>query len=157
MKKILILTIILITISILSSDLFAQKPERDNRRKDQNFSRSEQKHGMQRHNDRLMGINLKEIDLTDQQKKKIDNLMTAHKKEMIDKEAQVKKLHIDQKSAMDNENFKQAKSISDQIYKIKADISKLRIDHLENIYKELTQEQKEALRNSTKNKRFHKK
>ncbi|MCK9329062.1 MAG: Spy/CpxP family protein refolding chaperone [Candidatus Cloacimonetes bacterium] len=153
MKKIIVFSVILVTISIFSAQLYAQFPDRKDN-KNQAFREGRNDSRMKNRYDGMMNMRLGQLDLNSQQQSKIDELSTAHKKAMIDKDAQIKKLYLDKETALDNEDFKQAKSISDQIYKHKAEISNARIDYLENIYKELSPEQKAELKENQGQRRF---
>lgn len=88
----------------------------------------------------------KELKLTADQIKKIDEIRDNHRKEMIQLNADLEKKRIDEKNAVINEKYADAKKISKEINALHGTISEKRIDLIENIGKQLTAEQKEVLK-----------
>ena len=84
-----------------------------------------------------------ELDLTDEQKEQMEDLHIRNRKEMITERANLELLDIDKRSAMKDKNFKQAKSVTKEIFKMKQDIAISRIDQQEERWNILTPEQKE--------------
>ena len=84
-----------------------------------------------------------ELDLTDEQKEQMEDLHIKNRKEMITERANLELLEIDMRSAMKDKNFKQAKSVTKEIFKMKQDIAISRIDQQEERWNILTPEQKE--------------
>lgn len=161
MKKLLTLITSIIAITLFANSLSAQdlSKRHDKRHSDKSEmqqSNHRRHNRMGQHNDHKQRHNMicEDLNLSPQQQTKIDALKSAHKKNLIDKRAQLKKLNIDKRDAMQKENFSQAKKINEQIGKIKTEISNMKIDHLESIYKELNAEQREQLKNQ---KRKHRK
>ncbi len=90
------------------------------------------------------GFALKELNLSEDQQNKIDDLNIKHKKEMIDLRADLKKMELEKHEAMKDADFSKAKSLTGNIFDKKAEIAKKRISLHEDIYKILTPEQREA-------------
>jgi len=84
-----------------------------------------------------------ELDLTDEQKDQMEDLRIKNRKEMITERANLELLDIDKKSAMKDKNFKQAKSVTKEIFKMKQDIAISRIDQQEERWNILTPEQQD--------------
>jgi len=84
-----------------------------------------------------------ELDLSDDQKEQMNDLRIKDKKDMIAIEADLKLLEIDKRSALKDKNFKQAKSVSREISKLKEQIAIKRIEQHEKRWNILTPEQKE--------------
>jgi len=84
-----------------------------------------------------------ELDLTDEQKEQMEDLHIRNRKEMITERANLELLDIDKRSAMKDKNFKQAKSVTKEIFKMKQDIAISRIDQQEERWNILTPEQQE--------------
>ena len=84
-----------------------------------------------------------ELDLTDKQKEQMEDLRIKNKKEMITAKANLELLEIDKRSAMRNKDFKQAKAVTKEIFKMKQDIAISRIDQQEERWNILTPEQQE--------------
>ena len=84
-----------------------------------------------------------ELDLTDDQKKQMNDLRIKEKKGMIVIEADLKLLEIDKMSAMKDKNFKQAKGVAKEISKLKEQIAIKRIEQHEKRWNILTPKQKE--------------
>ena len=85
----------------------------------------------------------RELDLTDDQKEQMEDLRIKGKKDMIVNNADLKLLGIDKMSAMKDKDFKQAKSVSREISKLKEQIAIKRIEQHEQRWNILTPEQKE--------------
>ena len=84
-----------------------------------------------------------ELNLTDKQKEKMEDLRISNKKEIITERANLELLDIDKRSAMKDKNFKQAKSVSREISKLKEQIAIKRIEQQEQRWNILTPEQQE--------------
>lgn len=86
-----------------------------------------------------------QLDLTDAQIDKINDLRKEHQTKIVELKADVGKLQIDLKEANRNTDFKKAKSINDKIYKKKGEIAKKRIELNEKIFNQLTEGQQEKI------------
>ncbi len=87
-----------------------------------------------------------ELELTDDQIEMIDDYQDVARKVAIDVKADINKLQIDQKNAMDDGNYKEARKIVDQIFLKKATLAKERITVKEKIDSVLTEDQKDKLK-----------
>jgi len=87
-----------------------------------------------------------ELGLTENQIEKIDDYQDDARKVAIDVKADINKLQIDQKNAMDDGNYKEARKIVDQIFLKKATLAKERITVKEKIDSVLTEDQKDKLK-----------
>jgi len=90
------------------------------------------------------------LDLTDKQKEDLIEIKTQIHKETIQIQADIRILEIEEQEAIRNENFKKAKNLIDKIADKKVSIAKERIDQKEKLYKILTDEQKEELKEMIK-------
>jgi len=97
-----------------------------------------------------------ELGLTDDQIEKIDDYQDNSRKVAIDVKADIDKLQIDQKNAMDDGNYKEARKIIDQIFLKKATLAKEQITLKEKISSILTEDQKDKLKSLLKDKIKHK-
>ncbi len=88
-----------------------------------------------------------EMNLTAAQKTKFEELRTAFSKTENTLKAEIENLKIDLKTAMKNENYKQAKELNKQIATKKTTLADARIDLMAARMKELTKEQKEIMKN----------
>ena len=86
------------------------------------------------------------LGLTEDQIEKIDDYQDNSRKVTIDVKADINKLQIDEKNAMDDENFKEARKVVDQIYLKKATLAKELITLKEMINSVLTEDQKDMLK-----------
>ncbi|MBN2830197.1 MAG: Spy/CpxP family protein refolding chaperone [Candidatus Cloacimonetes bacterium] len=93
---------------------------------------------------------IKDLDLTDKQEEAMQKLFTENKKSTNTAEATIENLHVDMQLAMKNAEFSQAQGISDNIMKAKAELHKNQIKLVENVYNQLTAEQKEILTKNMK-------
>jgi len=93
-----------------------------------------------RHNDRYNKLNL-----TDDQKQKIETIKANHFKVIEPKTKELAKLEAEKFSAIKDDKIKDAKKIVDKITKVRSDIEKANIDLMSAISKELTAEQKELM------------
>lgn len=161
MKKIITMLTLIAIMSIFTSSLLAQRFDRASKKQhelkeEKEFNRNHHNHNMEGKNQKFSKENhlmmaCKNLELTSAQEKKLEEINIKHRKTIIDQKAEVEKLNIDKKSAMQNENFTQAKRLTEQIGKIKTDMEKIKIEHIENIMKELTTEQKEQLKEMRRN------
>jgi len=87
-----------------------------------------------------------ELGLTDDQIEKIDDYQDDARKVAIDLKADINKLQIDKKNALEDENYKEARKIVDQIFLKKATLAKEIITVKEKIDSVLTQDQKDMLK-----------
>ncbi len=87
-----------------------------------------------------------ELGLTDDQIEKIDDYQDDARRVAIDVKADIDKLQIDEKNAMDDGNYKEARKIVDQIFLKKATLAKERITLKEKIDSVLTEDQKDMLK-----------
>ncbi len=143
MKKLIILSIALL---LISSMLIAQKM--DNKR---GFAPA-----IDCHNTNLksrpapmgpMMDCMDELNLTDAQKTKFAELRTTFSKTENTLQAEIENLRIDLRTAMKDENYKQAKDLNKQIATKETALADARIDFTAARQKELTKEQKEILKN----------
>ncbi len=86
-----------------------------------------------------------ELGLTDDQIEKIDDYQDGARKVAIDLKADIDKLQIDKKNAMDDGNYKEARKIVDQIFLKKATLAKELITLKEKISSVLTEDQNDML------------
>lgn len=154
MKKILI---VLLTILALSVMLFAEPkdtPKKDNPCNDCN------EHGM------MMGPRdgsgphggmgmenrkdiMEELKLTKEQMKKLETLKTDYEKIINTKQAELENLMIDKHLAMKADKFDQVKAINKQIADLELFIDNARVDHHAAMLKELTPEQRDKFKEMT--------
>lgn len=89
----------------------------------------------------------KEVNLTDDQEKKIDALATAHRKEMIKAEADLKIAKMELNDLLDNmENETAIRKKAQEVSKLQEKIYTSRIDHRLAMNKILTAEQQKKLK-----------
>ncbi len=89
---------------------------------------------------------LKELNLSDAQAKKLGELQIAQKKTMNTINADIENLQIDLNSSLKKDDFVSARKLNDQLHEKMRVKSTTRIDHREQILKELTPEQQEKFR-----------
>lgn len=88
-----------------------------------------------------------EIDLSQAQIDKIKDIQTDFGKMNNSKTAEIENLLIDKRAAMRDHNFKEARKVTTDIYEIRQDLAVAKITAMEDIYKELSTEQIEKLKN----------
>jgi len=88
---------------------------------------------------------LKELNLTEAQKKTLDELQLNHKKAMNIIDAEIRNLQLDLHKAIKGEDYAAAKILNNQLYEKKRSRANNRIELREQIMKELTAEQKAKL------------
>ena len=84
-----------------------------------------------------------ELDLTDEQKEQMEDLRISSRKDMIVTEADLKILEIDKRSALKDKDFKQAKAVTKEIFKLRQQGAIKRIEQHEQRWNILTPKQKE--------------
>ncbi len=148
MKKYLVLVILL---GLFATPLLAQTSDMPNPQGKMNMMM--QKHSPQGHETMKQGPGGKgqhmgfpfwmaeELELTDDQIDKIDGYQDDSRKVSIDLNADIDKLQIDEKNALEDSNYKEARKIIDQIYLKKATLAKERITLKEKITSVLTEDQ----------------
>jgi Spy/CpxP family protein refolding chaperone len=90
--------------------------------------------------------NMKELNLTKEQKQKLADLRTDQMKFMNTKRAELKNLQIDKQNAMKDENYAKVKQLNKSITDLQLVIENTRVDHHMAIMKELTKEQQDMLK-----------
>lgn len=85
---------------------------------------------------------MKELNLTETQIKKLENLKAEHAKQMNTNKARMQNLQIDKEKAMKAEEYTKVKQINKTIADLELEISNLQVDHHQAMMKELTAEQK---------------
>jgi|GEM_PF-2793084 len=98
---------------------------------------------------------LEACKLSDEQRTQLNNIEAQIQKQMIDLRAATEKLEIDQRQAMEAENYAQARKIVDQLADKRAEMEKLNITRMEQVSKILTDDQKKAWRNMRHERRRH--
>jgi len=141
MKKI-ILIVIIMAVSIMA---FA-KGGFSKIGRDRHFDHGDGDHRNQISEFRNSIHNLRDLDLTKEQKDKMEEILTKYRKEIIDFRSKFESLKIDERSEMRKGNFEKAKTISKKVSKIKEEISFSNIDRQKNIYNILTKEQQEKFK-----------
>jgi Spy/CpxP family protein refolding chaperone len=140
MKKVILIGLAIVALSAL---LFAQHMDK---RPMMNMGKGNQ---MQEMKPGLgMGMNwdnLDELNLTKEQKAKIQALHDENKKFMNTKQAELKNLRIDKQNAMQAENYAKVKQLNKNISDMELVIANKQVDHQQDIMKELTAEQKAKL------------
>lgn len=86
---------------------------------------------------------LEELNLSEAQSKKLLELQTSQQKAMNTINAEIENIEIDLRQALKNDDFPAAKKLNDQLHEKKRVKANYRIDHREQIMKELTPEQKD--------------
>ncbi len=90
---------------------------------------------------------LKELNLTEAQKKKLDELQLNHRKAMNTINAEIRNLQLDLHKALKEEDYTTAKILNSQLYEKKRIRANNLIELREQIMKELTPEQKTKMQN----------
>lgn len=94
-----------------------------------------------------MGYCLNNIDLTADQKNEIDKLIQQHQTQMIDFRSQIDKINIqiaDERNKQ-NPDFNKIKQLISQKNDIKNKMDMARIEHQQQVYNKLTDEQKKQM------------
>jgi Spy/CpxP family protein refolding chaperone len=86
------------------------------------------------------------LNLTQDQKDKIDDLRTSHQKKMIDLRSELQKARLDARDFRNSDNISRSDGVKsvERINKIENEIALLRVNHRMDIYELLTPEQKQA-------------
>jgi len=146
MKKILLITMVLLTLSFM---LFAQKMEKkmmmddckDCKEHPMMMQKGEGGPQMMNWDQNMM----KELNLNKDQIKKLDTLRDEHKKQMNTNLALLKNLQIDKQNAMQAENYMKVKQLNKNISDLELESANKKVDHHQLMLKELTDEQKTKL------------
>lgn len=85
---------------------------------------------------------IQELDLSEKQLKKLDELRMEHQKRMNTAQAEIENLHLDIEAALKADDYKRAKELTTQVFNKKAALAVARIDHMQSMMKELNAEQK---------------
>ena len=100
---------------------------------------------------------IEELDLTEEQQTEIRKLRTENKKLMIQKQADIKILKIEIHEALAEQNFGEAKRITEKISDIEKDLAVNKIEMHEKHWEILTDEQKEKAKEMKKDRPMMKK
>ncbi len=140
MKKVILITLAVLALSFA---LLAQKAEKPGMG-DHKMMMNKDAKGHE-----MMGMHQdwwKDLNLTDAQKKKFENMKTDHKKFMNLKQAEMDNLHIDKQKAMRAEDYAKVKQLNKNIADLELVIENARVDHKADMMKELTAEQKAKIK-----------
>lgn len=137
MKKLLVI----VAIMALTAGLFGMncKPGRKGMPKHHGGYNKKGHHGM-------MFKAFKELNLTEKQLEKVEDLKIAHKKSMIDLEASLKKVKLEKRMAMKDMDFSEAKKAVKKMYNAKEEIALKRLELHQKLYNVLTDAQKKELK-----------
>ncbi len=91
--------------------------------------------------DRMQGLNL-----SDAQKKKLEELRASHQKAMNSLRAEIENLEVDIRQAVQNGDMASARKSTQLLYDKKMNQAMSRLEHLEKVLKELNDEQKTKFR-----------
>lgn len=95
------------------------------------------------------------VNLSEAQQKKLEPLRVEHLKTMNNLQAEIENLRIDMQQALKNEDFANLKKLAKTLNDKQLTLEYARIDHLQQVYKELTPEQKENMRGGFMNMHRH--
>lgn len=95
------------------------------------------------------------MNLSEAQQKKLEPLRTEHLKAMNNLQAEIENLRIDMQQALKKEDFANLKKLAKTLNDKQLTLEYARIDHLQQVYKELTPEQKENMRGGFMNMHRH--
>lgn len=87
-----------------------------------------------------------QMNLTDAQKTKLQNLRNDFQKRMNTMKAEIENLEIDIRAALKAEKYQDAKNLTKQMQDKKLNLAYAKIDHMQAMLKELTKEQKDMAR-----------
>lgn len=138
MKKIITLISLIALLAMISTSLFAQKPNQDMRHDHKQ---------MEMKNDQCSDMK-DQLKLTPDQTKKMETLRAEHHKDMIKFNADLKTKEIDKRQALKNEDYATAKKLVSEIAKIEENIALKRIDQFKAMSDILTKEQREMIKNN---------
>lgn len=143
MKKIAVIAIIM----LVGLTLMAQVHQpRSQQMREQRIPEERQKPEMNRmQHDRGLGM-LERLNLNERQKEQVRNFQHNHQLEMIDLRAEATKLRLQIQQAMQNDEFRNAIRLNEQLYQKEGDIAKKGIELREKIHQVLTPEQREQLK-----------
>ena len=137
MKKILLISLVLLALSFV---LFAEKADKP--MMDKNCPMNNEMGAMQGPGQGGMQDMMKELNLTKEQKVKFDAMKDEHMKFMNSKQAEMENLQIDKQNAMQAQQYDKAKLINKNISDLELVITNAMVDHKAEMLKELTPEQK---------------
>ena len=141
--------IILIAIIAMNSGLFAQEQLSGERVRPARRDRSERPERSSR------GPSSKErwesLNLTEAQKTAIETINTEFRTSMSVLRTRLEAKNAERRVATENSNFDEMRLITGQLNDIRNEMSQMRITHVENIFNQLTAEQREKLKESRGN------
>jgi Spy/CpxP family protein refolding chaperone len=144
MKKLLLLTLVMLLLSFM---LFAQKAEKPMGKDCLDCNQQPMmKPGEVPQND-MMGMDMmKELNLTKEQQQKFEGMRLEHKKYMNTKQAEMENLRMDKQNAMRDGDYNKAKMLNKNIADLDLAIENAKVDHHMAMMKELTKEQQEKMK-----------
>ncbi|MGC9362340.1 MAG: Spy/CpxP family protein refolding chaperone [Candidatus Syntrophosphaera sp.] len=86
---------------------------------------------------------VKEMNFTDAQIKNLEDIRVDHMKNMNTLDAEIRNIEVDFDQAIKNKEFAKAKQLNQQLYEKRIVRSNARIDQMQRVMNELTEEQKE--------------
>lgn len=142
MKRTVLIVLALLVISVLAAQGIHGKKQMDcEKHQNGRMERMERGH-KGNHGDRMMHI-MKQLELTDEQKDKMEDMQIERHKENIAKKAEIETKEVDANVARKNMDFKELKKITNEIFELKKEMKLSQIDHMQNCWNLLSDEQKE--------------
>jgi len=144
MKKLLLLTLVMLVLSFM---LFAQKAEKPMGKDCDNCDKQGKMMKQGDGNHEMMGMEMmKELNLSKEQQQKFEDMRLEHKKYMNTKEVEMENLRMDRQNAMRDGDFSKVKTLNKNIADLDLTIENTRVDHHMAMMKELTKEQQEKMK-----------
>lgn len=144
MKKIIpILSIMLLLASLLLAQTTPLHKTHVSNKPSEQFNPSFRERPMMMEN---MQNCMEELQLTDKQSEKLENLRSTFEKTRNTLQAEIDNIQIDIEAAMKAENYSKAKELTKQLNAKQSQLEEARIDFHANRMKELSKEQKEIMK-----------
>ncbi|MCD4817261.1 MAG: hypothetical protein K8S23_01045 [Candidatus Cloacimonetes bacterium] len=98
------------------------------------------------HREHFMGAMIEELDLSDEQQSKFEKDKMEFEKFIIEKDAEIKILHLEQRESRKNQDFAKMKKTTNKVFELKKQIALERIKMHEKHWNQLTDEQQEKVK-----------
>ncbi|MBW6515537.1 MAG: Spy/CpxP family protein refolding chaperone [Candidatus Cloacimonetes bacterium] len=143
MKRIAVIFIIL----LIGVFLIAQEnPTRMQHMREQRVTEERQKPDVGRMQHEMgLGV-LNRLNLSEQQREQVRTFQHTHQLEMIDLRAEITKLRLQIRQAMQDNDFRNAIRLNDQLYQKEGEMARKGIELREKIHQVLTPEQREQMK-----------
>ena len=156
MKKIVLIALALVVVSVLLAQGMHQNRDMDCGEHQKGMQKGQQMRESNHDGDMMMHV-MRQLELTEEQQEDMADLRLQMQKEMINMKADIETLELDVKVAMKDLDFAKAKKVTSDIFDVKAEMKDKHFDNMSSCWNLLTDEQQTEAKELLKKKPMERK